>query len=173
MKNLGLEEVGVDFGPRESKHFRSGKNQRSGNLGLRRRYRPAHAGHAATREGIVAVNNMFGKKDRIRYHAIPSVIYTHPEVASVGSTEEELKAAGIEYKKSVVPMAVAGRFLVENEGGSGTVKVLAGVNYGEILGVHAIGDGSSEFIVAAVGNGGNGDVRLWRERNCISAPNGF
>ena len=96
--------------------------------------------HAATREGIVAVNNMFGKKDRIRYQAIPSVIYTHPEVASVGRTEEELKAQGIEYKKSVVPMAVAGRFLVENEGGTGMVKVLAGARYGEILGVHAIGD---------------------------------
>jgi dihydrolipoamide dehydrogenase len=94
---------------------------------------------------------MFGKKDHIRYHSIPSVIYTHPEVASVGSTEEELKAAGMEYKKSVVPMAVAGRFLIENEGGSGIVKVLAGAKYGEILGVHAMGDASSEFIVAAAG----------------------
>jgi len=48
-----------------------------------------------------------------------------------------------------VPMAVAGRFLVENEGGSGIVKALAGARHGEILGVHAIGDSSSEFIVAA------------------------
>ena len=107
--------------------------------------------HAATREGIVAVNNMFGKKDRIRYQAIPAVIYTHPEVASVGRTEEELKEQGIEYRKSMVPMAVAGRFLVENEGGTGMVKVLVGARYGEILGVHAIGDLSSEFIVAAAG----------------------
>jgi dihydrolipoamide dehydrogenase len=105
--------------------------------------------HAATREGIVAVNNVFGKKDRIRYSAIPAVIYTHPEVASVGKTEEELKAEGIEYKKSMVPMAVAGRFLIENEGGNGFVKVLTGAKYGQILGVHAVGDGSSEFIVAA------------------------
>src|SRR6185295_19051880 len=105
--------------------------------------------HAATREGIVAVNNMFGMPDRIRYGAIPAVIYTHPEVASVGKTEEELKADGTEYKKSVVPMAVAGRFLIENEGGTGLVKVLTGAKYGEILGVHAIGDASSEFIVAA------------------------
>jgi dihydrolipoamide dehydrogenase len=95
------------------------------------------------------VHNMFGKKDRIRYHAVPAVIYTHPEVASVGRTEEELKSEGIEYRKSVVPMAVAGRFLIENEGASGLVKVLAGARYGEILGVHAIGDSSSEFIVAA------------------------
>jgi dihydrolipoamide dehydrogenase len=105
--------------------------------------------HAATREGLVAVNCMFGKKDRIRYDAIPSVIYTHPEVASVGKTEQELQAAGIEYKKSVVPASVAGRFVVDNEGGSGLVKALTGARYGEMLGVHAIGDGSSEFIVAA------------------------
>jgi dihydrolipoamide dehydrogenase len=105
--------------------------------------------HAATREGIVAVNNMFGAKDRIRYGAIPAVIYTHPEVASVGKTEEELKADATEYRKSVVPMAVAGRFLVENEGATGMVKVLVGARYGEILGVHALGDASSEFIVAA------------------------
>jgi len=105
--------------------------------------------HAATREGIVAVNNMFGRGDRIRYDAIPAVIYTHPEVASVGKTEEELKAQGIEYRKAVAPMAVAGRFLVENEKASGMVKVLVGARHGEILGVHAIGDPSSEFIVLA------------------------
>src|ERR1035438_10553569 len=94
--------------------------------------------HAATREGIVAVNNMFGKKDRIRYQAIPSVIYTHPEVSSVGRTEEEVKALGIEYKKSVVPMAGAGRFLGEHEGGTGMEKILAGARVGGILGGHAI-----------------------------------
>jgi len=105
--------------------------------------------HAATREGMVAVNNMFGKNDRVRYSGIPSVIYTHPEVAAVGRTEEELKAQNIEYKKSVVPTAVAGRFLIENENPTGVVKVLAGARYGEILGVHAIGDPASEFVIAA------------------------
>ena len=149
VQDLGLEEVGVDFGPRGVKTSDQGKTSVPGIWACGDVTGRCMLAHAATREGIVAVNNMFGKKDRIRYHAIPSVIYTHPEVASVGSTEEELKAAGIEYKKSVVPMAVAGRFLVENEGGSGTVKVLAGAKYGEILGVHAIGDASSEFIVAA------------------------
>ena len=65
------------------------------------------------------------------------------------SLQEELKAEGIGYKKALVPMAVAGRFLVENEGGTGIMKVLAGARYGEILGVHAMGDLSSEFIVTA------------------------
>jgi dihydrolipoamide dehydrogenase len=92
---------------------------------------------------------MFGGDERIRYDAIPSVIYTHPEVSSVGRTEEELRTQGIEYKKSMVPMALSGRFLLENPGGSGIAKVLVGAKYGEILGVHIIGDLSSEFIVAA------------------------
>ena len=77
------------------------------------------------------------------------MIYTHPEVASVGYTEEELKAQGAPYQRATVPMAIAGRFLVENEGAVGLVKVLAGARYGEILGVHIVGDGASEFIVMA------------------------
>ena len=146
---LGLEEVGVDFTPRGVKTSELGKTNVAGVWACGDVTGRRMLAHAATREGIVAVNNMFGKKDRIRYQAIPAVIYTHPEVASVGRTEEELKTMGIEYKKSVVPMAVAGRFLVEHEGGTGMVKVLAGARFGEILGVHAIGDASSEFIIAA------------------------
>jgi len=146
---LGLEEIGVDFTPRGIKTSDMGKTSVPGVWACGDVTGRRMLAHAATREGIVAVNNMFGKKDRIRYHAIPAVIYTHPEVSSVGKTEEELKAEGTEYKKSVVPMAVAGRFLVENEGGSGMVKVLTGARYNQILGVHAIGDSSSEFIIAA------------------------
>jgi dihydrolipoamide dehydrogenase len=149
LNDLGLEEVGVDFGPKGIKTSDQGKTNVPGVWACGDVTGRRMLAHAAAREGIVAVNNMFGKKDRIRYHAVPSVIYTHPEVASVGSTEEELKIEGREYKKSVVPMAVAGRFLIENEGGTGLVKVLTGAKYGEILGVHAIGDASSEFIVAA------------------------
>ena len=104
--------------------------------------------HVATREGIVAVNNMFGRPDRVRYDAIPAVIYTHPEVAWAGRTEEELKAAAVSYSRTVVPMGVAGRFLIENEHGSGFLKLLTGAEYGEILGVHVVADLSSEFIVA-------------------------
>jgi dihydrolipoamide dehydrogenase len=147
--DLGLEEAGVDFGPGGIRTSDQGRTNVPGVWACGDVTGRRMLAHAATREGIVAVNNMFGKKDRIRYHAIPAVIYTHPEVASVGKTEEDLQAGGIEYKKSVVPMAVAGRFLVENEGGTGMVKVLTGARYGEIVGVHAIGDASSEFIVAA------------------------
>ena len=149
VQDLGLEEVGVDFGPRGIRTSDQGKTNVPGIWACGDVTGRRMLAHAATREGIVAVNNMFGKKDRIRYGAIPAVIYTHPEVASVGKSEEELQAEGTAYRKSVVPMAVAGRFLVENEGETGMVKVLAGAKYGEILGVHALGDASSEFIVAA------------------------
>jgi len=148
---LGLDDLGIDFSSKGVKTSDQGKTNVPGIWACGDVTGRRMLAHAATREGIVAVNNMFGTKDRIRYHAVPAVIYTHPEVASVGVTEEELKTAGVEYKRSVVPMAVAGRFLIENESGTGMVKVLTGVRYGEILGVHAIGDASSEFIVAAAG----------------------
>lgn len=146
---LGLEDVGVDYTARGIRTTDRGKTNVPGIWACGDVTGRRMLAHAAAREGLVAVNNMFGGKDRIRYDAVPAVIYTHPEVASVGMTEEELKAAGIEYRKSVVPMAVAGRFLVENEDATGFVKVLAGARYGDLLGVHAIGDASSEFIVAA------------------------
>ena len=149
VSGMGLEDAGVDFTAKGVRTSDRGKTSVPGVWACGDVTGRRMLAHAATREGIVAVNNMFGKKDRIRYAAVPAVIYTHPEVASVGRTEQELEAEGIPFKKSTVPMAVAGRFLVEHEGGTGMVKVLAGERYGEILGVHAIGDASSEFIVAA------------------------
>ena len=149
VNDLGLEAVGVDFTPRGIRTSDRGKTNVPGVWACGDVTGRRMLAHAATREGIVAVNNMFGKNDRVRYNGIPSVIYTHPEVAAVGQTEEELKAQNIEYKKSIVPMAVAGRFLIENEDPTGVVKVLAGARYGEILGVHTIGDPASEFIIAA------------------------
>jgi dihydrolipoamide dehydrogenase len=146
---LGLEAAGVDFSAKGIRTSDQGKTNVPGIWACGDVTGRRMLAHAATREGIVAVNNMFGQKDRIRYDAVPSVIYTHPEVASVGKTEEELKKLGVEYRKATVPMAVAGRFLVENEDTAGIVKVLTGAKYGEILGVHAIGDASSEFIVTA------------------------
>ena len=67
------------------------------------------------------------------------MIYTHPEVAQVGATEDDLKARGVAYRKAVMPMAIAGRFVVDNAGQSGTVKVLGGRRARPVLGVHMIG----------------------------------
>jgi dihydrolipoamide dehydrogenase len=146
---LGLEEVGVDFSRSGIRISDQGQTNVSGVWACGDVTGQHMLAHAATREGIVAVNSMFGIPDRIRYEAVPAVIYTHPEAAMAGRTEEELTRAGIPFRKASVPMGVAGRFLIENEEGSGFVKVLVGGRGGEILGVHAVGDSSSEFIVAA------------------------
>jgi dihydrolipoamide dehydrogenase len=105
--------------------------------------------HTASREGEVAVNNILGKEDRMRYNAIPGVVYTNPEVAGVGLTEAEAKAKGVDYKVVKLPMAYAGRFVAENERGEGICKVIVGAKYHEVLGVHMLGNPCSEIISAA------------------------
>ena len=105
--------------------------------------------HTASREGEVVVNNLTGRADKMRYDAIPGVVYTNPEVAGVGETEESAKAKGIDYKVAKLPMAYAGRFVAENEGGSGLCKVLVGAKYGEVIGVHMLGNPCSEMIYGA------------------------
>jgi dihydrolipoamide dehydrogenase len=105
--------------------------------------------HTASREGEVVVNNLTGRPDQMRYNAIPGVVYTNPEVAGVGETEESAKAKGIAYKVAKLPMAYAGRFVAENEGGAGLCKVLTGSTYGEVIGVHMLGNPCSEIIYGA------------------------
>jgi dihydrolipoamide dehydrogenase len=105
--------------------------------------------HTASREGEVVVNNLTGRADKMRYDAIPGVVYTNPEVAGVGETEESAKAKGIDYKVAKLPMAYAGRFVAENEGGTGLCKVLVGAKYGEVIGVHMLGNPCSEMIYGA------------------------
>lgn len=105
--------------------------------------------HTASREGEVVVNNLTGRKDIMRYNAIPGVVYTNPEVAGVGETEESAKAKNIAYKVAKLPMAYAGRFVAENEGGSGLCKVLVGEKHGEVIGVHMLGNPCSEIIYGA------------------------
>ena len=105
--------------------------------------------HTASREGEVVVNNLTNHPDVMRYNAIPSIVYTNPEVAAVGLTEEQAKKDGINYKISILPMSYAGRFVAENEGGSGLCKVLTGAKHREVLGVHMIGNPCSEIIYGA------------------------
>jgi len=105
--------------------------------------------HTASREGEVVVNNLTGRNDQMRYNAIPGVVYTNPEFSGVGLTEESAKAQNIEYKVAKLPLAFAGRFIAENEGGIGLCKVLIGAKYGEVLGVHILGNPSGEIIYGA------------------------
>lgn len=102
--------------------------------------------HTASREGEAAVNNILGKKDVMRYNAIPGVVYTNPEVAGVGVTEEEAKKKGLDYKVVKLPMAYSGRFVAENEGGEGICKLIVGAKYHEVLGVHMLGNPCSEIL---------------------------
>lgn len=105
--------------------------------------------HAAYREAEVAVNTILGKKDRMRYEAMPSVVYTSPEMAFAGETEESCKAKGIAYEKRTLPMSYSGRFLAENNDTTGTVKILIDPVHQRIIGCHLLGSYASEIILSA------------------------
>ena len=105
--------------------------------------------HAAYREAEVAVNTILGKKDQMRYQAMPSVIYTSPEMAFVGETEETCLEKGLQFKKVTLPMSYSGRYLAENDGGDGKIKLLIDPVHNRILGCHMIGSYASEVIFSA------------------------
>ena len=105
--------------------------------------------HTAYREAEVAVNNILGKKDRIRYETIPSVIYTDPEVASVGDTKESAEKKGMKVKEVNVPMMYAGRYVAEVDGGKGFCKMVLDTEKNRVVGVHIVGSYASEMILSA------------------------
>ena len=105
--------------------------------------------HKAEEEGIAAVETIAGYAGHVNYDAIPGVIYTYPEVASVGKTEEELKEAGIAYTKGSFPFAANSRARA-NGSTDGFVKVLADKDSDRILGVHIMGPNAGEMIAEGV-----------------------
>ena len=105
--------------------------------------------HTASREAEVAVNNILGKEDIMSYDAIPGVVYTNPEVAGVGMTEEAAAASGLEYAVVSLPMQYSGRFVAENDGGDGICKVIFNKADNTVLGVHMLGNPCSELIISA------------------------
>lgn len=105
--------------------------------------------HKAEEEGVLVAEYMAGQLPHIDYNLIPGVVYTWPEVASVGQTEEQLKAAGREYKTGSFPFKASGRARASNES-EGFVKVLADKLTDEILGVHMIGPRCADLIGEAV-----------------------
>ncbi len=104
--------------------------------------------HTAYREAEVAVNTMLGKRDTMRYHAIPGVVYTNPELASVGETEATAKAKRLDARVVKLPMQYSGRYVAENEGGNGIFKLVLDNRRNTILGAQALCNYASEFIVA-------------------------
>jgi len=104
--------------------------------------------HTAVREAEAAVNHIVGKKDKMNYNAVPSVVYTNPEVAGVGKTEDEMKQSGENYSVKKLPMTFSGRFVAENEGGNGLCKLIFNEKE-QIIGAHLIGNPASELIITA------------------------
>lgn len=104
--------------------------------------------HTAIREAEVAVNHILGVEDSMNYNSVPGVVYTNPEVAGVGKTEEELNKDSIPYHIIKLPMAYSGRFVAENEQGNGVCKLIVD-EADRIIGCHMLGNPASELIVVA------------------------
>ncbi len=107
--------------------------------------------HVAARQAEVAVGRMLKQipLQRIAYNAIPSVVYTNPEIASVGITEAQAADLKIETEVRKLPMTFSGRFMAENEGETGLCKMIIDAKTQMVLGVHMIGNPCSEFVAAA------------------------
>ena len=104
--------------------------------------------HTAVREAEVAVHSILGKEDAMSYRAIPGVVYTNPEIAGLGETEESASTKGINYQVIKLPMAYSGRFVAENEGVNGVCKVLLDEQQ-RVIGAHVLGNPASEIITLA------------------------
>jgi len=105
--------------------------------------------HKASEEGVALVETLAGQKSHVNYDAIPAVIYTWPEVASVGRTEEELKTAGSAYKTGKFPFTANARARANGDT-EGFVKILAEAKTDRVLGVHIIGPDAGTMIAEAV-----------------------
>jgi dihydrolipoamide dehydrogenase len=104
--------------------------------------------HKAMEEAIVCVERMAGMKTHMNYDVIPAIVYTHPEIASVGKMEDELKEAGVDYNKGMCPFGANGRARTLGES-EGRVKILADAETDRVLGVHIIGARAGDLIAEA------------------------
>ena len=147
-QGLGLETIGVKF-DRAIPTDAMGRTNVPGVYAIGDVNGHHMLAHTAYREAEVAVNTIMGRQDAMRYHANPSVIYTFPEIGSVGKTEEECKEKGIDYEAQKLSMRYSGRFVAENEGADGLCKILIDRKRRTILGVHLIGSYSGEIIWGA------------------------
>jgi len=104
--------------------------------------------HAASAQAVAAVEHALGHKSAYFSDIIPACIYTDPEVASVGMTEEQTRARGLKFKVGTFPLAGNGKAVIES-GGTGMMKIICGDKYGEILGVHIFGPRATDLIAEA------------------------
>lgn len=148
---LGLEKIGIVTEERGNKipvneHLQTAVE---GVYAIGDVVRGAMLAHKAEDEGIYVAETIAGQKPHINYNLIPGVVYTWPEVASVGQTEEQLKAAGTKYKTGSFPFKASGRAKASMDT-DGFVKVLADEKTDEILGIHMIGPRAADMIAEAV-----------------------
>ena len=149
-ERLGLESVGVKLDERKrvatDKHF---KTSADGIYAIGDVIAGPMLAHKAEDEGIAAAEVIAGKPGHVNYDAIPSVVYTQPEVASVGKTEEELKKDGVQYTVGKFPMTANSRART-NRDTEGFVKILADAETDRVLGVHIIASDAGNMIAEAV-----------------------
>ena len=148
-ENLGLENVGIETGRRGvievNSHF---ETKVPGIFAIGDVIPGPMLAHKAEEEGVAAAEYMKTGYCHINYDAIPGVVYTHPEIASVGKTEDELKEAGVPYKKGAFPFLANGRAKSINST-DGRVKVLAHAETDRVLGVHIVGPHAGDLIAEA------------------------
>lgn len=146
---FGLESIGVETDRGRIPTDDQGRTNRPGVYAAGDVNGVSMLAHTAYREAEVVVNHLLGKRDRMRYDAIPAVIYTQPEVACVGETTESAAQKGMPVDIVKLPMTYSGRYVAENERGEGFVKVLVEKDSRRLVGVHLIGSYASEIIYGA------------------------
>ena len=149
VSDLGLGEIGLDFDSRGVRTDDYGATNIPGLWAAGDVTGQAWLAHAASRMGEVVVNNLAGRKDKMRHDKMPAVVYTSPEVAVVGLTKEEAEARGLKVKTGRIPMGINARYLAENPEESGFCKVVVEADTMRLLGVHMIGGACSEMIFGA------------------------
>ena len=150
-EGLGLEKIGINLEERGKKipvnqHL---ETKVAGVFAIGDVVKGAMLAHKAEEEGVYVAEFIAGQKPHINYNLIPGVVYTWPEVAAVGQTEEELKAAGVNYRMGSFPFLASGRARASMDT-DGFVKVLVDAKSDEILGVHMIGPRVADMIAEAV-----------------------
>jgi dihydrolipoamide dehydrogenase len=149
LEGMGFREAGLDMG---KTGIRTDERMRTNLPGV---YAAGDAtglsllAHSASRMGEIAVNDILGRKDRWRSNGIPWVVFTDPEVAGCGITEDEAKKRNIDARTVTVPLRLSGRYIAEHPKEQGICKVTAEARTGVILGVTMLGSGCSEMIFGA------------------------
>jgi dihydrolipoamide dehydrogenase len=148
--NMGFEEAKLDFDRRGIKVDEQMRTNLPNVYAIGDVTGLSQLAHSATRMGEVALNTICGQPDRFRRNAIPWAVYSMPEVAGCGLTEEQAQAAGYKVETASLPLTMSGRFIAENgKRGPGSVKVIKDAGTDVLLGVHMVGAGVSEMIYGA------------------------